>query len=104
MIFVIGNHDLELHWPKVQQAILDRLDLPDEYQFAVRFNEWFYINNQDTLVEHGNQYDPYCLAEDPIHPFIKRHNRIEIRIPFGNWATRFMINNMGFNPMLILIL
>ncbi|MCH2533104.1 MAG: metallophosphoesterase [Bdellovibrionales bacterium] len=99
VIIVIGNHDLELHWPQVQQEIVKALKLPEEFRGYVRFTEWFYISNKDTHIEHGNQYDPYCLAQDPINPFIKRFNRVEVRVPFGNLATRYMINNMGFfNP------
>src|SRR6185437_13267955 len=67
----------------------------------VRFCEWFYISNGDTLIEHGNQYDPYCMTQDPVRPFIVRFNRIEIRLPFGNLTTRYLINGMGFfNPHL----
>ena len=99
VVFVIGNHDLELHFPSVQEAIVEALALPEEQGAQVRFVEWFYISNKDTLVEHGNQYDPYCMAQDPVNPFIQRFNRLEVRIPFGNLATRYMINGMGFfNP------
>lgn len=101
VIFIIGNHDLELHFPKVQEAILEALALSQEECARVRFNEWFYISNTDTLVEHGNQHDPYCMAQDPVNPFILRFNRIEVRVPFGNLATRYLINGMGFfNPHL----
>lgn len=100
-IFVIGNHDLELHFPNVQRAIVAALELPDDKQHLVRFCEWFYISNSDTHIEHGNQYDPYCMAQDPVNPFIERFNRIEVRVPFGNLATRYLINGMGFfNPHL----
>jgi UDP-2,3-diacylglucosamine pyrophosphatase LpxH len=100
-IFVIGNHDLELHFPKVQAAIRAALHLPPAHAANVRFNEWFYISNGDTLIEHGNQYDPYCMAQDPTNPYIQRFNRIEVRVPFGNLATRYLINGMGFfNPHL----
>ncbi|MCB0393578.1 MAG: hypothetical protein KDD25_03425, partial [Bdellovibrionales bacterium] len=99
LIFVIGNHDLELHYPQVQRDIIERLNLDDEEKARVRFCAWFYISNNDTLIEHGNQYDPYCLAQTPIAPMIQKFNRVAIRIPFGNLATRYMINGMGFfNP------
>lgn len=100
-IFIIGNHDLELHFPRVQLAIRTALNLSEEEQERVRFNEWFYISNKDTLVEHGNQYDPYCVCQDPVHPYIQRFNHLEIRVPFGNLTTRYLINGMGFfNPHL----
>lgn len=99
VVFVIGNHDLELHWLSVQKAILDKLNLTMEERYQVRFTEWFYISNSDTLIEHGNQYDPYCLCEDPINPLILDYNRRKVRLPFGDWASRYLVNAMGFfNP------
>lgn len=99
VVFIIGNHDLELHFTNVQEAIIQALSLPEAFLKYVRFNEWFYISNGDTLIEHGNQYDPYCMAQDPVNPYVQRFNRIEIRVPFGNLATRYLINGMGFfNP------
>ena len=98
-VFVIGNHDMEVHWPGVQAAIREALDLSAAVQEQVRFCEWFYISNQDTLVEHGNQYDAYSLCANPVHPLIKKGSKIYVRIPFGNLANKFMLNGMGlFNP------
>lgn len=98
-IFIIGNHDLELHFPRVQEKIHEILNLHDEHKENIRFTEWFYISNKDTLIEHGNQYDSYCLIKDPVNPFVLKFNKIEVRVPFGNLATRYMINGMGFfNP------
>jgi UDP-2,3-diacylglucosamine pyrophosphatase LpxH len=98
-IFVTGNHDLELLFPQVQERLIESLNLPAEFKHNVRFCDWFYISNKDTLIEHGNQYDPFCVCQNPIHPMIRKYNRIEMRIPFGNLATRYMINGMGFfNP------
>ena len=99
VVFVIGNHDLELHWPKAQSLLLRKLDLPEAFRENVRFCEWFYISNEDTLIEHGNQQDPYCLCHDPLNPYVQQYNKVEIRLPFGNIACRYMINGMGFfNP------
>ncbi|MBI2711998.1 MAG: metallophosphoesterase [Bdellovibrio sp.] len=103
VIFVIGNHDMELHWPAVRAEILARLsagapnypDLKDQ----VRFCEWFYLSNKDTLIEHGNQYDAYCLCSNPVHPLIRKGSRVLVRLPFGNLAGKYMINGMGLmNP------
>lgn len=98
-IFVIGNHDLELHFENVQEEILKTLELKPEIQNSVRFVEWFYISGGDTLIEHGNQYDPYCVCEDPVSPFVFGYNHKTIKLPFGNLACRYLINGMGFfNP------
>lgn len=99
VVFVIGNHDIELHWPSVRQDLLNHLDLAEDQKNRVRFCEWFYISNQDTLVEHGNQYDAYCLCSNPIHPLIKKGSSIQVRLPFGNLAGKYMVNGMGLmNP------
>lgn len=98
-VFVIGNHDTELHYPEVQKKILKVLHLDTENPKSVRFCEWFYLSNQDTLIEHGNQYDPYCVCEDPVHPFSKGYNFKTMRLPFGNLACRYILNGLGFfNP------
>lgn len=99
VVFVIGNHDLELHFPLVQQEIRQQLALASHEQERVRFVEWFFISNQDTLIEHGNQYDPYCLCEDPVNPFVKGYNHIYLKLPFGNIACRYIMNGLAFfNP------
>ncbi len=98
-VFIIGNHDLELHFPHVQAEVLSTLDLPEDRKSAVIFSDWFYISNRDTLIEHGNQYDPYCICEDPINPFSQGYNFKTMRLPFGNLACRYLMNGMGFfNP------
>ncbi len=99
LIFIIGNHDMEVHWEKVRSQIINCLDLPEDKKELVRFCEWFYISNQDTLIEHGNQYDSYCLCQDPVHPLIKKGNKYYVRVPFGNMAGKYMLNGMGMmNP------
>ena len=106
-IFIIGNHDLELHWPSVQARIRDRiaprttsgehsLDPADD---PVVFCEWFYLSAEDTYISHGHQYDPNCVAKSAIHPLIQIAGRPRVRIPFGDLAGRYMMNGMGyFNP------
>ncbi len=99
VVLIAGNHDLELHFPEVRHEFLTSLALPVEAQNRFRFSDWFYISNRDTLVEHGNQYDPYCVCEDPINPFSQSYNFKTMRLPFGNLACRYMVNGMGFfNP------
>ena len=57
VVFVIGNHDMELHWLSVREDIINRLDLDEKEKERICFCEWFYVSNKDTLIEHGNQYD-----------------------------------------------
>jgi UDP-2,3-diacylglucosamine pyrophosphatase LpxH len=99
LVFIIGNHDIELHWPMVQKELLKSLELTEEEELQVRVCEFFYVSNQDTVIEHGNQYDDYCVVANPIHPLVKKGKRIQVRIPFGNITGRYMTNGMGlFNP------
>jgi len=102
VIIVLGNHDLEMHYAEVQTEIRNHLRLSgqeDQRQKQLQFVDWFYISNRDTLVEHGNQYDAYCVCEDPINPFSQGYNYKTIPLPFGNLACRYLINGMGFfNP------
>ena len=99
VVLIIGNHDLELHWPAVRRVLMDALALPAALAAAVRFCEICYLSGGDTLITHGNQYDRYCVCQDPIHPTIDIGGRPRIRIPFGDVAGKLMLNGMGlFNP------
>lgn len=99
IVFVVGNHDMELLWPRVQAVIRARV-APESTETTMRFCEWFYVSCGDTLVEHGNQYDAYCLCADPLAPAIRFGPQdLRIRLPFGNHASRTMVNGMGLiNP------
>lgn len=95
LVFVIGNHDLELHWPQVQAELAATLGGAD----AVTVCAWFRVAGGDTLVTHGNQLDPYCVCHDPLHPFIEVNGGLRVRSAFGNVAGKFMLNGMGLlNP------
>ena len=99
LVLIVGNHDIELHWAAAQRVLRQALALPEEGQGAVRFCEWFYISGGDTLIEHGNQFDAYCLCNDPVSPTIRWRGQEMMRVPFGNLAERYMLNAMGlFNP------
>ena len=97
-VFVIGNHDAELHWPRVQAQVRDALGVANDDR-CVAFCSWFYLSGGDTYISHGNQYDPYCVVQNPIDPLIEVRRRPRVRIPFGDQAQRYMLNGMGyFNP------
>lgn len=99
LVIIPGNHDVELHFQEIQNEIRKTLDLTEEEQARVVFPSWFYISNKDTLIEHGNQQDPYCICENPLNPFLLDYNELSVRLPFGNVACRYMMNGLGlFNP------
>ena len=99
LVIIPGNHDVELHFQSVQDEFFKHLQVPIEFYKKIRFVKWFYISENDTLIEHGHQQDPYCLCENPLNPFIVDYNELRIRLPFGNVACRYIMNGMGlFNP------
>jgi UDP-2,3-diacylglucosamine pyrophosphatase LpxH len=99
VVIIPGNHDVELHFPDVQNYIYEVLALPEEHKKNLVFTNWFYISNKDTLIEHGHQQDPYCICENPLNPFLLDYNELSVRLPFGNVACRYMMNGLGlFNP------
>lgn len=99
VVIIPGNHDVELHFPEIQQYIRDAIGPSEENKDNLVFTSWFYISNKDTLIEHGNQQDPYCICENPLNPFLLDYNELSVRLPFGNVACRYMMNGLGlFNP------
>ena len=107
MIFVSGNHDLELYWPGVRAALREELrgmaaalapscDLSD-LEERVRFRTWFHVTEDKIYLEHGSQYDHLNGVPDPMLPVI----------PDGSWlhpvAGKLAFKRMGarmgyFNP------
>lgn len=99
IVIIPGNHDVELHFPDVQAFIRETIGPTEENQNNLVFATWFFISNKDTLIEHGNQQDPYCICENPLNPFLLDYNELSVRLPFGNVACRYMMNGLGlFNP------
>lgn len=100
VVFVVGNHDMELHWESVQNDVRQALGvLADGGNENVRFCTWFYLSQNDTYISHGHQYDGFCSARNLIHPEIKLGGKTMIRIPFGDLCEHYLLNGMGyFNP------
>jgi len=99
VVFIVGNHDAEVHWPEVQRCIREACAIDDRSADKLVFCNWFYLSGGDTYISHGNQYDPYCVIQNPIDPLISVGRRPRVRIPFGDQAQRYMLNGMGyFNP------
>ncbi|MEK6627243.1 MAG: metallophosphoesterase [Bdellovibrionota bacterium] len=99
IVIIPGNHDVELHFRDVQSYIREVLDVSENAKKNLIFTSWFYVSNGDTLIEHGNQQDPYCICENPLNPFLLDYNELSVRLPFGNVACRYMMNGLGlFNP------
>ncbi len=113
---VRGNHDVELHYPDVQQrlrellvrAYQDRARRDLEYarrptrglvgETTVRFADWFYYEEKLLWIEHGNQYEgensfKYWLA--PLLPADRNGKpREEIDLPLGSFFVRYFFNRV----------
>jgi len=81
LVWIRGNHDLELHWPSVRaeleawfaQAVTRTTggDGPAACPPGrIEFHEWFYLEPGRILIEHGNQYDPTNALEAPLAPLL----------------------------------
>ena len=81
----IGNHDLDMAWPRVQSRLRERLRAPtnDQVSFSVRATSYHGV-----VIEHGHQFTP---ENCPTHPesFIHEVNGTEYleRV----WGTDFML-------------
>ncbi len=99
---VIGNHDIELHWPAVQQAFVDGIadgwstEHPGADPAAIRsrvaFHDWFLYEPGVVWIEHGHQYDPYCSFEHPLAPAI---DEVEVDPNIGGLLLRYLGSQFG---------
>ncbi|MFH1532890.1 MAG: metallophosphoesterase [Pseudomonadota bacterium] len=105
VVWILGNHDRELHFPVVRDVLRDALaeaagraggDVPDG-AFAVE--PWFYHVPGRIYAEHGQQYDYYNSFRHILEPVVTRRGAPEIALPMGNISNRLLMGRMGyFNP------
>lgn len=87
VVFVTGNHDAELLYAGVRQAIVERLEgamIADDYDAArtrtgmvrldamppgrIRFVRWFLREEGGAWIEHGHKFDPSCATPAAMSP------------------------------------
>lgn len=108
VMFVSGNHDVELYWPGVRAALRDALskkaeelalpgaDLGDVAE-RVRFRTWFHLTEDGIYIEHGSQYDMLNGMPDPMRPLVEDASWIQPLA--GKLAFKRTGSRMGyFNP------
>lgn len=122
LVVMRGNHDMELYWPGVQQAlkILVWLGYSTDKQKAgstggggifpfpdKRFEErivfehsLFYYKPGLFYAEHGFQHEIFCAAVNPLRPSIKQKDGAGILIPdFGGILVNYFVAPMeDVNP------
>lgn len=108
LTIIIGNHDIELFWPGVQECFL-RLVRVDELALNaanggdlaanVRFSPWFYYDRDYRFyAEHGNQYEELNSFRHFLYPVLPRR-RSEINLPVGSLFVRYLLNKVeNINP------
>lgn len=105
VVFVLGNHDRELHFPEVRRVLLERLrerieasgDTMDDSR--VLFEPWFFLVPGEVYAEHGNQYDYYSTFRNVLCPTVVLDREVRIALPMGNLSNRHLLSRMGFfNP------
>ncbi len=98
VVFVIGNHDVQLTFPGVQRALRGHLEArvhpPAGLDDRVLFRPWFFQTGDGIHVEHGHQYDTYCSFRDPLRPLA--HWGDEIHPTVGSVAFRHLVSRMGY--------
>jgi len=88
VLFLSGNHDVELYWPAVRREIredllrlcaleskgtsFDREDLASR----IRFRAWFHVTEDRLYFEHGSQYDPFNGVRHAMIPLTADGKRI----------------------------
>ncbi len=97
LVVVIGNHDVEFHWPQVQEQFRARLaELVDPaarervYQ-GITFYPWFYCEQGLVYVEHGHQYDASSSWDSFLDPRTG-HSDEELELNLSAASVRYFIN------------
>jgi UDP-2,3-diacylglucosamine pyrophosphatase LpxH len=118
LTIVKGNHDVELHYPRVRQALVQQLQdaykrklaaqtgpqpvprTTDVIRDSVRFSDWFYYEKNLLWAEHGNQYDETNAFKFFLSPLLPKSSdwpdarRDEIDLPWGSFFVRYLFNSI----------
>ncbi|MBU1413360.1 metallophosphoesterase [Myxococcota bacterium] len=78
IVWIRGNHDLEMHWPAVREEIVNYFITsviskgvePAAVVKRLEIHDWFYHEPGRLFIEHGNQYDPTNALEAPLVPLL----------------------------------
>jgi UDP-2,3-diacylglucosamine pyrophosphatase LpxH len=105
VIYVLGNHDHELHWASVQRVLVRALHahasasarvIPEQ---PILFEPWFYYDPDGLYVEHGHQYDIYSSFPHILSPTSRLDGEEILALPLGGFSNRYLVSILGFfNP------
>lgn len=106
LVFIAGNHDIQLFFPQVQAGLVDAITgaLRGSAEELARVDptrqirsvSWYYQTPDGVHIEHGNQYDPFCSFPDPCAP-MRPDGRLHTNA--GSLVIEHLIGRMVFfNP------
>lgn len=108
--FVKGNHDLNIHWPAVQDQIRQAVAATGVRSSLVAFEER-QISREGIYVEHGNQYAESMSRVPDMQAPYNPDDPAQLVVPSGSWFVTDFLNQVerskywvdGVKPILALI-
>ena len=104
LTFVIGNHDVDLCFPSLQQdlsAYILSHALPQAREVmagSIHIEPWFYLSSPFVYMEHGHRFDPYTTFPDPLEPTSLRE-RAQLAPNFAHYGLRYFANRVPSFPI-----
>lgn len=105
VVYVMGNHDRELHFEGVRRAFCEALAARAQAEGVtidierMTFEPWFFYVPGEIYAEHGQQYDYYTSFRYILAPTLPDHRELRLALPMGNLSNRELMSEMGFfNP------
>ncbi len=106
VLFLPGNHDIELQWPIVQAVVRDAVALAVDglgqpgqatTERLLKFHPWFYHEPGRAWIEHGCQYDPENAFAWHLRGALDDVSAedTEVDQPLGNFFQRYLYNSFG---------
>ncbi len=107
IVFLPGNHDLELQWEPVQEEVRKAVAATlsargaqtGERLARMRFEPWFYYEPGRIWIEHGCQYDPENAFRFPLRRGLADPPHAaavaERDMPLGNFFQKYLYNAFG---------
>ena len=102
VVFVIGNHDVDLWFDGVREDLLSQLqqhsERPERLEALVRFEPWFFYEEGRAYIEHGHRFDPYNTFPDPLMPLALDREQ-HLAPNFTHYGMRFFCNRVRSFPV-----
>lgn len=109
VVFLPGNHDIEMQWPPVQDAVRTAIraalqenaseEVSAQALERLDFRQWFYHEEGRVWIEHGCQYD----SENAFQFFLRKDlaergdaiHKSEVDLPLGTFFQKYLYNKFG---------